>query len=255
MKSPLLHLLLKHIIASQLKQLAIGQCILQAARPRTMIAPVLLGLGVQLDHDYGSKFLLRQLSRLGFSVSYDEVECYRQSVLVSECRSSDTGPTTPSGMTQWVADNVDHNIRTLDGRGSFHGMGIISATVHIDGEFGSSHFKVERLQRRLLASQVCSDRGIPIRQYTVASKKGLSVVNMTDIRHLQRPICLPQIMQLNVVWHLSWKFSSSGNPRPNWGGFMQSSCTGLHAPPAAITMLPLIDMKPTDVLVLDTALC
>ena len=27
---------------------------------------------------------------------------------------------------------------------------------------------------------------------------------------------------------------------------MQSTCTGLHAPPAAIVMLPLIDMKPSD---------
>jgi len=211
-----------------------------------VIAPLLLGLGVQFDHGYGSKFLLRQLSRLGLSVSYDEVERYRQSVLASKCRGSDTGPSAPSGATQWVADNVDHNICTLDGRGSFHGMGIISATVHLDGEFGSSHFKIKRLQRRLFASQVCADRGIPIRRYTLAGKKGLSVVTMTDVRHLQRPICLPQIMQLNVVWHLSWTFKSSDNQRPNWGGFMQSSCTGVHAPTAAITMLPLIDMKPTD---------
>ena len=29
---------------------------------------------------------------------------------------------------QYVADNVDHNIRTLDGHGTFHGMGIIAAT-------------------------------------------------------------------------------------------------------------------------------
>jgi len=27
-----------------------------------------------------------------------------------------------------VADNVDHNIRTLDGEGTFHGMGIITAS-------------------------------------------------------------------------------------------------------------------------------
>ena len=26
---------------------------------------------------------------------------------------------------QYVADNVDHNIATLDGHGTFHGMGII----------------------------------------------------------------------------------------------------------------------------------
>ena len=29
---------------------------------------------------------------------------------------------------QYVADNVDHNIHSLDGRRSFHGMGIIAAS-------------------------------------------------------------------------------------------------------------------------------
>ena len=28
---------------------------------------------------------------------------------------------------QYVADNVDHNIRTLDGHNTFHGMGMIAA--------------------------------------------------------------------------------------------------------------------------------
>ena len=27
--------------------------------------------------------------------------------------------------TQWVADNVDHNLRTLDGTGTFYGMNIV----------------------------------------------------------------------------------------------------------------------------------
>jgi len=30
--------------------------------------------------------------------------------------------------TQFVADNIDQNVRTLDGNNTFHGMGIISAT-------------------------------------------------------------------------------------------------------------------------------
>ncbi|VDI53447.1 Hypothetical predicted protein [Mytilus galloprovincialis] len=29
---------------------------------------------------------------------------------------------------QYIADNVDHNIRSLDGFGTFHGMGIIAAS-------------------------------------------------------------------------------------------------------------------------------
>ena len=29
---------------------------------------------------------------------------------------------------QHVADNVDHNVRTIDGHGTFHGMGILSVS-------------------------------------------------------------------------------------------------------------------------------
>ena len=32
-------------------------------------------------------------------------------------------------LSQWVADNVDHDINTLTGKGTFHGMGIICAIV------------------------------------------------------------------------------------------------------------------------------
>ena len=33
----------------------------------------------------------------------------------------------PGQFVQYVADNVDHDIRTLDGCGTLHGMGIIAA--------------------------------------------------------------------------------------------------------------------------------
>ena len=38
----------------------------------------LFGLGVELDHVFGSKWLVNELARLGFSVSYDEAAhiCY-----------------------------------------------------------------------------------------------------------------------------------------------------------------------------------
>ena len=27
--------------------------------------------------------------------------------------------------TQWIGDNLEHNVRTIDGKNTFHGMGII----------------------------------------------------------------------------------------------------------------------------------
>jgi len=57
--------------SSRLKQVAVAQALIQAARPQSCLMPLLFGLSVQLDHEFGLEFLLQQLSRLGFSLSYD----------------------------------------------------------------------------------------------------------------------------------------------------------------------------------------
>ncbi len=70
----LLQTFLKTIISSlQLKQTSIGHAIVQATRHKSVIMPILFGLGVEMDHVFGSKWLVNELARLGFSVSYDEV--------------------------------------------------------------------------------------------------------------------------------------------------------------------------------------
>ena len=47
-----LQLLLRYIIPSSIKQLNVGQCIRQASRPRSIICPVVFGLGVQLEKSF-----------------------------------------------------------------------------------------------------------------------------------------------------------------------------------------------------------
>lgn len=44
-----------------LKVVSIGQAIIQGARPRSIIAPLQIGLGVQLHHTFKSKFLIETL--------------------------------------------------------------------------------------------------------------------------------------------------------------------------------------------------
>lgn len=51
---PLFLLFIKFIVRSKLKQLAVSECIVQAARPLTVLSPLLLGLSVSLDHAFGS---------------------------------------------------------------------------------------------------------------------------------------------------------------------------------------------------------
>ena len=57
---------LKIIVLSEVKQNSIGHAIVQSSRPRSVIAPTMFGVGIEMDHVFGSKWLINKLSRLGF---------------------------------------------------------------------------------------------------------------------------------------------------------------------------------------------
>jgi hypothetical protein len=244
---PLLHTFLSGIIPSKLKQRSIGEAIVQAARPRSTLAPLLLGLSLDIDSQHGSESLIVQLSRLGFCLSYDETVRYKQSVMMVQNPEKPQQDAFPSAFTQWVGDNVDHNIRTLDGLGTFHGMGVIAVSTAATRPSAVRDVPVviPRLKHRLPASALNVNRGIPIKLYTGDSKVGLHVT-MKPVCQLQQPIVLPPLLTVGLVWHMSAFVEKLGNTRPNWSGYMQTVCEGDHSPPADIEMLQLIDMHPTD---------
>ena len=117
---------MQQLISDEVKQISLGHCIVQASRLRSVVAPVLFGLGVSVDQ-VASPEIVQILSRFGLSISCDEIVRFKQSVVQSDneiLQCSDS-----SSFTQWAADNVDHNIATLNGKDTFHGMGILSMTV------------------------------------------------------------------------------------------------------------------------------
>ena len=75
----------------------------------------LFGLGVGNNHGIGSKTLLTEISKLGYAISCDEVKRYKQSVSMDEDHKLDH---IKDAITQFVVDNVDYNIDTLDGKGT-----------------------------------------------------------------------------------------------------------------------------------------
>ena len=66
---------------------------------------LLFGLGVEIDHNIGSKTLLTEISKLGYTVCFDEVKRYKHSVSMGENHKPDH---IKDGFTQFGADNVDH---------------------------------------------------------------------------------------------------------------------------------------------------
>jgi len=254
---PLLHVIIQSLVRPKVKQSSLAQAVIQASRPQSCIMPMLLGLAVQLDHEFGSQFLLKHLSRLGFCASYDEVTRYKTSVMhASLCdqvcddsmQTSDYSESEcTSRFTQFCADNIDHNICTLDGNNTFHGMGIIAACVvdHVAQSLGVRKH-IQRLTNRVKVADISHHMRVPIVDCFLKSGSGVSTITLRNIRSLQSPVVLPPVINLNMLWHMYGMKQLPDLDRPNWSGFMQTVCVGEHSPVSQLHMLPIIDLKPTD---------
>lgn len=250
----LLQILLKELVSCKVKGTAIGQCIVQSARPRTSILPVPLAMSVSIDNVCGSSELIIETARLGLCTSYDELIRFKQSVVMAKrCDSSENdGVKTLTQFTQFIGDNVDHDLRTLDGLGTFHGMGIISATVDMcdDGGSGSlSDSRIPRLPKRMSASEVTRNTEIPIIAYNKSTKAGLGKASFEPFQKLQDDAILApknNILERSLVWHLCNVFLQNDKRIPNWPGFMSETSHGSHGSVAKINFEPLIDMNPGD---------
>ena len=96
----MLQMFLQPIVKVTVKRAAIGQCLVRAARPWSVIPPLLFGLGAELDHIFGSKWLINELFRLGYYISYDEVTRFKQNSIVSS-NVEDVLPKHSGSVTQW----------------------------------------------------------------------------------------------------------------------------------------------------------
>lgn len=215
-----------------LKVSSLGQAMMQATRPRGLLAPLQLGLGVQMHHHFASKFLVDSLYNLGFSCSYSEVQMYERSAAVAQ--KLDLCGFTPGHFIQYVADNADHNVQTIDGRGTFHGMGIIACvTPQI------KHASV--IPRIKVTAKDIADVGhINIVQY-VQKSGGLKHFTYSET---EEPSEGDRETTADRLWKLSLVLGKG--PRPGWSGMMKLLNTGDHPGQSSVIFLPLIDMDPGD---------
>ena len=144
---------------------------------------------------------------------------------------------------QWVADNVDHNLVTLTGKGTFHGMGVIS----ISSTNTSNATVIKRLKERRKAEDFVRNRGIPIENYLGKSYKGLLNLKFKPINQLEIVESLSSEVSYNLLWQCNWFFSLSTTPQPNWSVFMQEMTHSYSTQrKGSIKFLPIIDLNPSD---------
>lgn len=147
-------------------------------KPNNVIPSLLFALVVQIDHAIGSKSLLLQLSKLGHNISYDEVNWYKQSLKKNE---STLTTSVIAGFTQLVADNVDHNVSSLDRKGTFHHIVIIAYSVE---KKSMPDQRAKRLAKVRKISDVTKIVEVKLHWHTQPAFKALSLIKFNPMKDL-----------------------------------------------------------------------
>ena len=80
-----------------------------------------------MHHLFWSLLLIDVLSTMGYCSSYSEVLWFAENAAASVAPNVLSSVSIANKMLLFAAGNVDHNIVSLDGKGTFHGMGMIAA--------------------------------------------------------------------------------------------------------------------------------
>ena len=183
--------------------------------------------------EYQSRKLIDSLYAHGFCCSYDEVQQFERSACLVETGDIviDTNEKT---CVQFAADNVDHNIVTLDGKGTFHGMGIMAMMSP------ATPVKYVVPRRNVTPSEILKAAHIEIKNFFPECNihEGLVFNQIVD------PNIPEPYQNVDILWKSSVLFCPS---RPQWNGFMQMVHNNkAHPGKSSFIYLPMIDMDPNN---------
>ena len=118
----------------------------------------------------------------------EKVNRYKQSVVCNENISDYPRENLIGSFGQWSADNTDHQVNTLDGKGTLHAMGIVISTT---GQEKQSPLPPIPRQKTKKVSEVVKGQGIPIHTYLLPKESGLSKLVFKPRIFLKSPYVMP----------------------------------------------------------------
>jgi 5'-3' exonuclease len=140
-------------------------------------------------------------------------------------------------LLQFVGDNTDHDLATVDGKKTHHGLGSIAIA---NGKFPAK--KIARASvprdRKENWSDLVSNEGIPIKPYHPPDKTALKKTILKPISSKKFSHCFT-----NLLWTCAHVFTKQC---PSWSGYMSTIVTDQHLGKSYVTMLPIINLPATD---------
>ena len=116
-------------------------------------------------------------------------------------------------LTQFVADNIHHNIETLDGYGTFHGMNINAASVYLQEPCDDSQHRILRC-KATTAGEAISE---PIKTFNAKNSNMLRQLEL----HLFVSLMQPLILNVTNLWHVGRALTYVSKTCPDWSVFFK----------------------------------
>lgn len=197
-----------------------------------------MGLAVVLNRKYGSRVLLNLLSSLGFSASYHEAVLFETSAIMSP-----QSHIMSEAFTQFVYDNADHNVSTIDGSNTFHAMGGIQCVT--PAQSVATVGIIPRLRKLPKAHFLGAFGTVPLKSYEKKSAGGLRAVIVKDLSSLNPIEYDIKILPTDFIWlYGKWKIETESIA--GWNGFMEQITSDMQWSKSRIIFLPFINANPSD---------
>ncbi|XP_031335335.1 uncharacterized protein LOC116165167 isoform X2 [Photinus pyralis] len=226
------------------QSLAIADCLLTAIRPKSYISPLQVGVATFLYKKYGSRRLIDVLSSLGFCSSYTEAVRFEMSSMLEPHLTL-----RKQALSQFVYDNADFNIGTIDGHNTFHSMGGIICVTPKSAVVSSPH--IDRLKDLPSAETIGCLGTLPVKVFEKTGP-GLAAIqiNPLTLNFSHKSLVSPSAS------HLLWLYGKHMNRLGigGWNGFMEDLTRNKPHDITYINCQPFINSPPSDYNTIYTAL-
>lgn len=201
----------KKVEKTQVEVDMIAHSIVAYIRPRAFIPNLQLAVGVYVYRKTGSKIVIDLLSKFGVSASYASIQLYEASTIINPPIYQ-----IDSAFVQFIFDNTDHIVGTLDGRETFHCLdGVAVHTPNFQVVVQDVSEKCARMPTAEEISKIKTIKTAPFGNIESSTLQNIDFIDVQTLKLGNRPIF--------PVYYAAyaWGKAVRNSKLPSWKGFME----------------------------------